>query len=323
MGKIILIIIVAALSFSSLNAKEAVSSLPQEVDLLLQELKAPPFTEKQQMQLNEWEKRANLELSKMAKLDFFVISKGMIFKFFIDLAAVNEQLRYKGTPAEALSFLSTMTKDTKATPLTQWLCLSLHKDLAAFLQSNEYLNRQKTPISENSRIKMNYISTLVALLKQSGSEDFSSRIRPQLFRLAERIFNYGQYFLYFTVPPKDELTLGKVFYLQNSVSKPATLDDILAPAFPALGQEISKQTEEWQPKESPLLLPKAVNDWDNDNEMTIRLVDPHYTPPEQLPSPVNDWEENGDDQWNNAPTLSPQAPIMSRPTDPEDDWVLR
>ena len=323
MGKVISIILIAALAVFSLSAKELIDPLPHEVTLLLQELKAPPFTEKQQVQLIEWEKRANLELLKMAKLDFFVISKGLVFKFFIDLAAENEQLRFKGTPADALSFLATMTKDTKTTPLTQWLCQSLHRDLALFLQSNEYLNRQKNAISDNFRIKMNYISTLVALLKQSGSEDFSSRIRPRLFKLAERIFNYGQYFLYFTVPPKDELALGKVFYLQNTDSKPATLDDILAPAFPMLGHEISNQGEEWQPKESPILLPKAVNDWDHDNEMTIKLVDPHYTPPEQLPSPVNDWEDNGDSEWNIAPALSPQAPTISRPNDPEDDWVLR
>lgn len=323
MVKIILVLTILSISLTSLMAQGPKSSLPHEIVLLLQELKTPPFTEKQQGQLIEWEKRANLELSKMSKLDFFIISKGLVYKFFIDLAAENEQLRFKGTPADALTFLATMTKDLKSTPLTQWLCQSLHQDLASFLQSNEYLNRHKAPISDHSRTKMNYISTLVALLKQSGSEDFSSRIRPRLFKLAERIFNYGQYFLYFTVPPKDELALGKVFYLQKTDSKPTTLDDILAPALPKLGQEITNQGEEWHPKESPILLPKAVNDWDDDNDMTMKLVDPHYTPPEQLPSPVNDWEENADDGWNDAPVLSPQAPIISSPNDPEDDWVLR
>lgn len=296
------------------------AELPREVIALLSDLKQPPLTAKQIDGIKEWEKRANDELSEVGQLDFFITSKSVINSFFIQLAKDNAQLRYKGSLQEAEKYLKTI--DTaEASELTKWLIKSLTSELQSFLSSKEYENRDKVSISPASKAKLNTISTLCALLKQSGVEAFSGKIRPRLFKLAEEIFNYSQYFLFFTHQPPETKKLGKVFTLPEKAKDSVNLEQLLAPALKTGEKAAQTTSDEWIPKESDL--PTPVNDWDNDNEFTIRYVVPGYNPPEELPTPVNDWDEVVDQEWDKAQTVTPEAPASSKKVDPEDDWILR
>lgn len=325
MGKIIISFMLCFLFATSLRAEAP--ELPEEMRVLLLELKSPPISEKQRAQLEEYEKRANQELSQVSKLDFFIVAKGLINKYFIDMALEQTSMRFKGTPKQALEYLSNELKTPTITPITKWLIKSIYRDLEQFLQSKEYLNRAASPISEKNRQKMNIISSLVAIIKQSGSEDFSSRIRPELFKVAEQVFNYGQYFIYFSPPAQPEMALGKVFSISPQSHAPQTIEQILAPVLPPQANQAASSADEWRPEESPLLLPKPVNDWDQDNDQTMKWIDPNYIAPNTLPHPVSDWEDDSSDglkdEWGEATAPQAPGPEQTRPVDPEDDWVLR
>lgn len=317
--KVILSLLFIILSFKSFSQE-----LPLEVKSLLSDLARPPHTERQKEQLIEWEKRANQELSSVSKLDFFIISKAIIYKFYIQLAKDNAHIRFKGSPTDALQYLKS-TDLNGASELTRWLYQTLRIELENFLNSTEFQNRQTKAISSASRNKMNYISTLTALLKQSGPEDFSGRLRPGLYQLAEQLFNYGQYFIRFTRAPDEQLKLGQVFNSSKpSVPRPSPgLDQLLAPVLKKTAESGEGIADSWQPKEGEANLPQAVDDWADDNDFTIRYVIPGYTPPEQLPTPVNDWEEVAEKEWEKVQPVNPAAQKDPSSSDPEDDWVLR